>query len=103
VSGKFAGLVTGKKNKDDLKDIAQALCLDLRGKNQELADRINRHLEDSPHLQNDERFKGLFAARTKKKPTPKKRKDLTPVTSNGNHNGGNNTVPQPPPQKPRLH
>jgi hypothetical protein len=72
VSGKFAGLVTGKKNKDDLKDIAQALCLDLRGKNQELADRINRHLDDSPHLQNDEQFKGLFTARTKKKPAPKK-------------------------------
>ena len=47
VLGKFAGLVTGRKSKDDLKDIAQALCLELEGKNQELADRINRHLDKS--------------------------------------------------------
>ena len=101
VSGKFAGLVTGRKSKDDLKDIAQALCLELEGKNQELADRINRHLDKSPHLQGDERFKGLFAARTKKRPDSKKRKHTTPATSDGERDRGDDTVP--PPQRPCLH
>jgi len=101
VSGKFTGLVTGKKNKDELKDIAQALCLELRGKNQELADRINCHLDEYPHLQSDERFKGLFAARRKKATGPKKRKNPTLATSDGDQNAGDETVPLP--QKPRLH
>ena len=88
--------------KDDLKDIAQALCLDLQGKNQELADRIDRHLDKSPHLEKDEWFEGLFAARTKKKSAQKKRKEPTPVASGGGCDGGDvDTVPSP--QRPRLH
>ena len=71
MSGKFTGLVTGK-NKDNLKDITQALCLDLGGKNQELTNRINHHLNESPHLQSDKQFKGLFAVRKKKRPDAKK-------------------------------
>lgn len=84
--GKFTGLVTGKK-KDDLKDVAQALCLDLQGKNQELADRIDRHLDKSPHLEKDGRFGGLFAARIKKKSAQKKRKEPTPAVSGGGRDG----------------
>ena len=99
VSGQFTGLVTGKK-KDDLKDIAQALCLDLGGTNQELADRINGYLDISPALQDDERFKGLFAARTKKASGPKKRKMPTPATPADSQDGGDDVVP--PSQKPRL-
>jgi len=99
VSGKFTGLLTGKK-KDDLKDIAQALCLDVRGKNRELVDRINHHLNNAPHLQNNERFKGLFAARMKKGSDPKKRKNPTPAASDGDQGEGDDTMP--PPQRPRL-
>ena len=97
VSGKFTGLVTGK-NKDDMKDIAQALCLGPGGTNQQLADRINRHLDDHPDLENDKRFKGLFAARTKKK---KKRKQPTPAATDGGQDGENDTT-VPPSQRPRL-
>jgi len=101
VLGKFTGLVTGKK-KDNLKDIAQALCLDLQGKNHELADRIDRHLDESPHLEKDERFEGLFAARTKKKSTQKKWKEPTPAASGGGRDGRDIDM-VPPSQRPRLH
>ena len=70
-------LITGKK-KDDLKDIAQALCLDLQGKNQELS------------------------ARTKKKSAQKKRKEPTPVASGGGRDG-EDVDAVPPLQRPRLH
>lgn len=100
MSGRFTGLVAGKK-KDDLKDIAQALCVDVGGTNQELADRINHCLDKSPALQGDERFKGLFAARTKKASDPKKRKVPTAATPAGGQDGGDSAVP--PYQKPRLH
>ena len=91
--------MAGKK-KDNLKDIAQALCLEVGGTNQELADRINRHLNASPSLQSDERFKGLFATRTKKASDPKKRKMPTPATPAEGQGGGGNVLP--PSQKPRL-
>ena len=98
VLGKFTGLLTGKK-KDDLKDIAQALCLDVGGKNRELVNHINHHLNNSPHLQNDERFKGLFTARTKKGSDPKKQKNPTLAASDGDQGEGDDTVP---PQRPCL-
>jgi hypothetical protein len=97
VSGKFTGLLAGK-SKDDLKDIAQALCLGPGGTNQQLADRINHYLDDHPDLENDERFKGLFAARTKKK---KKRKQPTLAATDGGQDGGDDTT-VPPSQRPRL-
>ena len=53
VTGKFTGLM-GSKRKDDLKDIAQTLCLDVNGKNQELTNRINHHLNVTPGLKNNE-------------------------------------------------
>lgn len=99
VSGQFTGLVVGKK-KDDLKDIAQALCLEVGGTNQELADRINQDLNESPGHQTDDRFKGLFAARTKKASGPKKRKMPTQATPAEGQDGGGDEVP--PSQKPRL-
>lgn len=89
VAGKFTGLVTGKRTKDDLKDIAQALCLDLGGKNQQLADRINKCLDESPNLKDDERFQGLFTAKMKSKADPKKRKWSTPVMSD---EGGGHSI-----------
>jgi hypothetical protein len=96
VSGKFTGLIMGK-NKDDLKDIAQALCLGPGGTNQQLADCINRYLDDHPDLENNERFKGLFAARTKRK----KRKQPTLARTGGGQDGGNDTT-VPPSQRPHL-
>lgn len=100
--GRFAGRVTGSKKKDDLKDIAQALCLDVGGKNQELADRINHHLDATPGLRNDDRFKGLFAARTKKTPDTKKRKSPPPSLSDRDQDEPDKRAVQPPPQRPRL-
>lgn len=102
VTGRFTGLVTGKKTKDDLKDIAQALCLVLEGTNQELADRINKYLDANPNLETDERFQGLFAARTKSKADPKKRKQPAPVVLDGGQNEGGDSA-GPTSQKPRLH
>ncbi|KAF9642442.1 hypothetical protein BDM02DRAFT_3193247 [Thelephora ganbajun] len=98
---KFVGLVTGKKTKDDLKDIVQALCLGLGGKNQELADHINHYLDESPELQNDEWFKGLFTARMKKRPDLKKQKNLTPAASDRDQDEGGDTI-VPPTQRPQL-
>jgi len=99
VLGRFTGLVAGKK-KDDLKDIAQALCLEGGGTNQELADRINHHLDTSPALQDDERFKGLFAAKPKKVSGPKKQKTPPPAAAAGCQDGEDNMAPLS--QKPRL-
>jgi len=102
VKGEFTGLVTGKKSKDDLKDIAQALCLDLGGKNQELADRINKYLDESPNLKDDKRFQGLFTARTRSKPDPKKRKQPAPATSDRGQDDIGEGSTGPTSQKPRL-
>jgi len=99
VLGRFTGLVAGKK-KDDLKDIAQALCLEGGGTHQELADHINHHLDTSPALQDDEWFKGLFAAKTKKVSGPKKRKTPPPAAAAGCQDGEDNMAPLS--QKPRL-
>ena len=83
------------------KDIAQALCPDLGGKNQDLADCINRHLDKSPALQRDEWFKRLFAARMKKESDPKKQKEPTLAAPGGGQDEGDDAVP--PSKKPCLH
>ncbi|KIJ44596.1 hypothetical protein M422DRAFT_143058, partial [Sphaerobolus stellatus SS14] len=48
------------KRKDDLKDIAACLGLDLNGKIPELTSRIKAHLDSNSVLQANPRFCGLF-------------------------------------------
>ncbi|KIJ34157.1 hypothetical protein M422DRAFT_118962, partial [Sphaerobolus stellatus SS14] len=51
------------KLKEELKDLAYALGLEISGENNELKQRIQAHMNSHPELQQEKRFAGLFAKR----------------------------------------
>ncbi|KIJ30089.1 hypothetical protein M422DRAFT_268446 [Sphaerobolus stellatus SS14] len=63
--------------KDDLKDIAMCLGLELNGKNSELTSRIKAHLDTNPVLRVNECFCGLFEQRKRGRGSSEKQKEAS--------------------------
>lgn len=63
-SGKFSGALS-TKSKPDLQDIAAAFHISIDGSKQTIADRISKHMDSHPELNDDDRFTGLFHSRTR--------------------------------------